>query len=157
MARQRSETAGCDNLISSTEVRSEQKRYHKLASKSDGMFHCGPFTSNNFVHLGAMTGTLSPPDLLDYACVAKENHLHRKMKEELKRPPTDDETSQMLRYIAQHLQITESSAESGTYEPNRKNKKVFFVDWVSHSTPFVHHPPGCQRVLSGRYCVMLCY
>jgi hypothetical protein len=48
------------------------------------MFNCGPFTSNNFVHIGAMTGTLFPPDLLDYACVAKENHLHQKMMEELK-------------------------------------------------------------------------
>jgi len=126
IARQRSQTAGCDNPISSTEVRSDHNRYHKLASKSDGMFNCGPFTSNNFVHIGAMTGTLFPPDLLDYACVAKENHLHQKMKEELKRAPTNEETSQMLRNIAQHLQISESSAESGTCEPNRKNKKVDF-------------------------------
>ena len=126
MARERSESSGCGKSISSTEVRSDHKRYHKLASKSHGMFNCGPFTSNNFVHLGAMTGTLSPPDLLDYACVAKENHLHRKMKEELTRPPTDEETSQMLRNIAQHLQICESSAESGTCEPNRKKKKIDF-------------------------------
>lgn len=32
----------------------------------------------------------------------------------------------MLRNIAEHLQISESSAESGTCEPSRKNKKVDF-------------------------------
>ena len=83
MASQSRDNTGLVKPISSTVLRTVYKGYHKLASKPTGMYNLGPLHSNNFVHIAATTGTLAPPELLEYACVSKENHLHKKMKEEL--------------------------------------------------------------------------
>jgi hypothetical protein len=143
MAKHGKIQSGISQALSNTVTRSTYNRFHAIAYKRDGLHNCGPFKGNNFVHLGALTGTLYPPDLLLHAYVSKENSLFQKMKEELKRPPTEAETSQMLRNIAKNVQICESSAESGTCEPNRKHKKM---DFCALGQPFFTVKRSCPQM-----------